>query len=319
MLSRCRRFRLVVEPSEPPHRRVAVRLARTGDVLLELASPDGACERTTYWGDQGALLHVVLGNPKIGLHRLAVVIDLTTGHVYAGDPRHAQAPLGTVRMLERLFRGEMRSLPEFDRAMPTQWPSAAQLDAAAEPEAVPAAPPAAAPAAPMPQRATSAAAPLPRAAEAAAAAAKVAAAEALLAQNSEDGHYRLEQACIEQARHVVGAALAQDLVTAMRDAVVGGVPPSAARAAAALLARAEAAEITLGTYATGAGEGIASRRMACTIALARAWLVLADDAAQQADAAAALATAVRAEPNGVGEALADEVAEILRMVARRRG
>jgi hypothetical protein len=278
-------------------------------------------DRATYWGDQGGLLHVQLRQPTPRNERVAAVIDLATGFFYAGDPRHAHAPLGSARALEQWFRGDVRALPAFDAGAVQPWPSAAELAAAVEAEAAPAPAPSAvaqpAPVASARDVIVASWQARTRPAEAEAAAARVAAAKARIASDPEGGHHAVSKAAVEQARHLVGADMDAPVIAAFRATFFAGVPHATARQALSLLLDAYDAERTLGTFASGAGEGIASRRAVCTLSLARAWVCMSIEQREAAEQASAILRAVEREPNGVAEALADEIAAVREEFRRR--
>ena len=147
--------------------------------------------------------------------------------------------------------------------------------------------------------------------------ATLAAAKARITGDPEGGHHALSKAAVEQARHLVGADMDAPVVAAFRTAYFAGVPHATARQALHLLLDAYYAEQTLGTFASGAGEGIASRRAVCTLSLARAWVCLSIEQREAAQQVSAILRAVASEPNGVAEALADDVAAIWAEFGRR--
>jgi hypothetical protein len=115
------------------------------------------------------------------------------------------------------------------------------------------------------------------------------------------------------AREGWGRALARvapdvELVPAVRSAVEAGLSPAEARAAAAQLAEAERLQWSLGTLATGAGEGLASMAEVRALQLARAWLLSVDGAAEDARA---LALEVRDDPNRLGARLRPHIDALL--------
>jgi hypothetical protein len=106
------------------------------------------------------------------------------------------------------------------------------------------------------------------------------------------------------ARHLLGLGVAGHLATLVRERVERGVDTTAARAAEVHLAQAEVWQREIGTWATGAGEGLASMAELYELKLARAWLnvALAEvEGALRAEAALALVAAVASDPNGQGE------------------
>jgi hypothetical protein len=145
--------------------------------------------------------------------------------------------------------------------------------------------------------------------------------EALESRLTEDfaGSVSALRGCREAAaRALLAAPHPLPIVAAARAAVASGLAPSRAAEARAHLAEAERHEVVIGSWSSGAGEGVASRRAACELALARTWLLLAEEPdARARESVEATLVAVAAEPNGVGAGLARDV-EALRAGLRAR-
>jgi hypothetical protein len=144
----------------------------------------------------------------------------------------------------------------------------------------------------------------------------IAEAEASSATNFFHSVYLLRESYETAARARLGADEEAPIIRAARAAVRHGVSLDAAREAGEWLKHAEAHEVTIGTGATSAGEGVASRVSACTLMLARAWLLLADPSEEALHEANRLASSVRGEPNA-RERLVNQRIDLERAIAER--
>lgn len=144
-------------------------------------------------------------------------------------------------------------------------------------------------------------------------AAEIAALEALVASNQERAVTGLRAVTESWARALLGVREGRELVECVREAVERGIAPDVAERAGGLLADAQRWQWQIGTWATGAGEGLASMFEVRTLQLAQAWLLAAqrrvDDAT--ANRALELLRAVTEDPNRVAARL-DEHAAALR-------
>jgi len=104
------------------------------------------------------------------------------------------------------------------------------------------------------------------------------------------------------ARAILGLGPKEKLVPGVRVRVESGIAPDKAAEASAQLARAEKWQWEIGTWSSGAGEGLSSMFEVRTLQLARAWLSLGDPAA-----ARALALEVQNDPNRIAARLEKHV------------
>lgn len=104
----------------------------------------------------------------------------------------------------------------------------------------------------------------------------------------------------EWARALLHVDPRAKVLAGIRSAVEAGLAPPVAAAAHEQLAAAEGHQWEIGTWASGAGEGLASMHEVRTLQLARAWLlsVLAVDAAGR-DRVRALIDEVESDPNDI--------------------
>ncbi|MCB9564539.1 MAG: hypothetical protein H6708_29495 [Kofleriaceae bacterium] len=134
-------------------------------------------------------------------------------------------------------------------------------------------------------------------------AAEVAELAAALATRRDVAVARLRATHEAWARDLLGVAAAGDLVAQVRAAVEATVAPAIAAQAAAQLAAAEARQWEIGSWSTGAGEGLASMAEVRALQIAQAWLWSACVASDPDAAARArqLARAAADDPNGMAD------------------
>lgn len=114
------------------------------------------------------------------------------------------------------------------------------------------------------------------------------------------------------ARLLLDIPLAAPLAVATRDAFEEGLPVVVARRAEEHLAAAERFQWEIGSWASGAGEGLASVREARELGLARGWLLVAcaREAPELYPAARALADAVDEDLHDIARDLRPESARL---------
>jgi hypothetical protein len=114
---------------------------------------------------------------------------------------------------------------------------------------------------------------------------------------------RLRQLHEAWARGRLGLPEEGELVSAVRAAVEAGVDPARAAAAIEQLELAEQHQWEIGTWATGAGEGLASMFEVRALQLARAWLWVTPpphpDSGHSEATARTLLAAVASDPNDI--------------------
>jgi hypothetical protein len=106
------------------------------------------------------------------------------------------------------------------------------------------------------------------------------------------------------ARELLGLGEGGAIGGAVRGRVTEGVDPTVALAAAAHLAEAERWQWEIGSWSTGAGEGLASMAEVRELQMARAWLAAGLTRAghpDEAARAARLVGEVESDPNGQGK------------------
>lgn len=111
----------------------------------------------------------------------------------------------------------------------------------------------------------------------------------------------------EWARAIIGLGPGEKLVPGVRARVEAGIAPEQAADASAHLADAETWQWEIGTWSSGAGEGLSSMFEVRTLQLARAWLRSVQDPA----AARVLALEVQNDPNRIAERLEKHVRALL--------
>jgi hypothetical protein len=123
------------------------------------------------------------------------------------------------------------------------------------------------------------------------------------------------------ARHLLGIGEQGDLAALVRKRTERGVDATAAREAEAHLAQAEDWQWQIGSWATGAGEGLASMSEVYELKMARAWLDVAlvqatGEGKARAQAALSLVAKVAKDPNGQGKPHARAIAVLKAMLKR---
>jgi hypothetical protein len=124
------------------------------------------------------------------------------------------------------------------------------------------------------------------------------------------------------ARHILGIGEKGDLATLVRRRVDRGVDATAASQAETHLARAEEWQWRIGSWATGAGEGLASMAEVYALKMARAWLNVAlakmkGQGGRRTRAALSLVAKVAGDPNGQGKPYARSITALQAILRRR--
>lgn len=136
--------------------------------------------------------------------------------------------------------------------------------------------------------------------------------EASLADNRQVAVARLRALHEAWARAILGLNPGEKLVSSVRAGVEAGIAPEKAAEASAHLADAETWQWEIGTWSSGAGEGLSSMFEVRALQLARAWLLSAQDPA----AARALALEVQSDPNRIAARLDKHVSALLARLSR---
>ncbi len=123
----------------------------------------------------------------------------------------------------------------------------------------------------------------------------------------------------EWGRAILGIPRGGPLVSQVRAAVERGLGAAVAEDAMSHLEEAERWQWTIGTWATGSGEGLASMSEVRTLQLARAWLLCARSSADptSAGSARALVAEVVSDPNQVAARHAGEISRLQRALDAR--
>lgn len=125
------------------------------------------------------------------------------------------------------------------------------------------------------------------------------------------------------ARHLLGVGEQGGIAALVRRRVAGGVDALAARQAEVHLAQAEDWQWQIGSWATGAGEGLAAMAQVYELKMARAWLNVAlasekGGGQPRASAALALVAEVAGDANGQGKPYAKSIAALKAMLKRSK-